>query len=370
MCRRRRPRYADLVAVGVTQARIHLTRMSAKHRRRHRSPRPAGENPVRHPPPLQANAFRRKVILLVGFGAIVALGWFAATVWRPLSRAPSQPLAPVPATGADLPLGTRSTQPAIHRPKKDQAHAVQVNLGNELLEQGKTVEAVEMLTEAMRSNPEDEDVHYNLALALTQQGKVEEAIQQYQEALRILPDYVEAHNNLGNLLMRLGRTDDAIAHFEQAIKTMPDYASAHNNLGTAQQRVGRTNDALMHFRQAVKLNPDYWQAHFNVGTSCLQEGRLSEARTEFETVLRSAARFSTRQSSPGRNRSPAAGRRAGKTMKAVATKRRKKPQRIPVFCALSCLFVAASIVRCAVHPTHYGALHRPPDMLESSRSCV
>jgi len=166
------------------------------------------------------------------------------------------------------------------------AFSSKVNRGNDLLAQGKVEEAVQTFMEAMRMNPENEDVHYDLGLALTRQGKLEEAIQQYLEALRIFPNYVEAHNNLGNLLMRTGRTGEAIQHFEIALKIMPVYASAHNNLGTALQKTGRMDDALLHFQKAVQINPDYWEAHFNVATSYLQQGRKTEARTELETVLR------------------------------------------------------------------------------------
>jgi Flp pilus assembly protein TadD len=184
-----------------------------------------------------------------------------------------------------------ATASAPPRPKSRDANhqeevVAKVNRGNQLLAEGKPAEALQVLTEAMQLNPNDEDVRYDLGLALTRLGRLDEAIQQYGEALRIFPNYAEAHNNLGNVLMRAGRTEEAISHLQLAVKIMPDYASAHNNLGTALQRAGRTNEALLHFQQAAKLKPDYWEAHFNIATSLLQAGKLDDARGEFETVLR------------------------------------------------------------------------------------
>ena len=172
------------------------------------------------------------------------------------------------------------------RAENNAAFSTKVNRGNELLSEDKPEEALQVLNEAAKMNPADEDVHYDLGLALTRLGKIDEAIQEYEEALRLYPDYVEAHNNLGNLLMRKQRSEEAIRQFETAVKIMPDYASAHNNLGTALQKIGRTNEALTHFARAVKINPEYWQAHFNLANSYFAAGRLSETRSELETVLR------------------------------------------------------------------------------------
>ena len=218
------------------------------------------------------------VLLVLAAGGLVWLKLGKEKEARPLERV----AVPTTNTSAGATAGASESKRAG---KGGKEFAEKMNQGAELLTEGKPVEAAEVLTEAMRLNPEDEDVHYNLGLALARQGKLDDAVKQYEEALRIFPKYVEVHNNLGNALMRLGRTEEAIEHFETAVKIMPDYASAHNNLGTALQRVGRTNDALTHFERAAKINPDYWEAHFNVGTSCLQSGRLNEAKSEFERVL-------------------------------------------------------------------------------------
>ena len=261
--------------------------MSSRHRRHNR--KRAWRNPNGQPSTRggAATARRRPRLRLWlgtagGLVVIVAAGWLLVRFWPrsfPLPQ-PSPPLAATPRSHS--PGGTRGANASPN----EQGFIAEVNRGNQLLAQGKTEQAIQVLSEAVKLKPEDEDVHYNLGSALARAGRLDEAAKELEEALRLFPDYVDAHNNLGNVLLRLGRAGEAIQHFEQAIKTLPDFASARNNLGTALQRVGRTNEALVQFQQAAKLNPDYWEAQFNVASSLFQQRRLPEARTAFETVLR------------------------------------------------------------------------------------
>ncbi len=254
--------------------------MSSRHKRRHR-PQGARSGDFIQPARTKGSRpLRWRLKVFAGFGVIALGGWLASNLWRQTDAGPIQS-APTNRPDASMAAAAGGGDRGKHK-----VLIAEVNQGNELLKEGKVAEAVETLSEAARSNPENEDAHYNLGLALARQGKIEAAMKEYEKALRIFPNYVEAHNNLGNVLMRRGRTEEAIPHFEQAVKIMPDYAAAHNNLGTALQRLGRTEDALAQFQLAVKFNPDYWEAHFNVGTSWLQQGRLKEAQAELETVLR------------------------------------------------------------------------------------
>jgi len=256
--------------------------MSSRHRRHNRQRawwHPHGQPATRDGGRTSARPrFRLWLGAAGGLLVLVASGWLLVRFWP--GPVPPLPLAATPRSHSpDAPRGTNANP-------NEQAFIAEVNRSNQLLAQGKTEQAIQVLREAVKLKPDDEDAHYNLGSALARVGQLDEAAKELAEALRLFPDYVDAHNNLGNVLLRLGRAGEAIQHFEQAIKTTPDYAAAHNNLGTALQRVGRTNEALAQFQQAAKLNPDYWEAQFNVASSLFQQRRLPEARTAFETVLR------------------------------------------------------------------------------------
>jgi Flp pilus assembly protein TadD len=83
---------------------------------------------------------------------------------------------------SDPPIGPRSAQTASHSLDKDHTFTLKFNSGNALFAESRTPEAIEMLSQAMRLNPNDEDVQYELALAWVQKGKTEDAKHHYQEA--------------------------------------------------------------------------------------------------------------------------------------------------------------------------------------------
>ena len=76
-------------------------------------------------------------------------------------------------------------------------------------------------------------VHNNLGNALLNKGRTSEAISHYKMAIKINPDYALAHYNLGRALQGEGKNSEAISHYKMAIKLNPDFALAHNNLGSA-----------------------------------------------------------------------------------------------------------------------------------------
>jgi tetratricopeptide (TPR) repeat protein len=216
----------------------------------------------------------RTVALTLGLCLVAAVGAFIVFNSQ---RTRHQPL---------LPLDSSQRSSVQHTVSPKETLAERVNRANQFLSQGKLSEAVELLTEAQRENPEDEDVQYNLGIAHARMGNFDAAIQHYQEALRLFPDYAEAHNNLGNVHMRLGHTEEAIKQYQSAVKIMPEYASGWNNLGNALHHHGQPHEARQCYQKAVDLSPDYIEARHNLAVSFLHQQQFAHAQTEFEAVLR------------------------------------------------------------------------------------
>ena len=138
------------------------------------------------------------------------------------------------------------------------------NLGEALVKEGKTDEAVRQFDEAIRLKPDYADAHDNLGLALAAAGKVNEAIDQFREAIRLKPDGAEAHYNLGLAFAMKSQFDEAIDQFQEAVRLKPDDAEAHNNLGVTLVKKGKIDEAISEYQEAIRLKPDYAQAQINL----------------------------------------------------------------------------------------------------------
>ena len=145
-------------------------------------------------------------------------------------------------------------------------------------------EAMNLFKDELRIKPAV--AHYSLGNALLRKGRTSEAIDQFTEALRINPDYAEAHNNLGNALLVTGRTSAAIEQCKEALRIDPTYAHAHNNLGNALAQTGRASEAIDHYKQTLRMNPNSADAHSNLGAALALMGRISEAIEELKAAVR------------------------------------------------------------------------------------
>ncbi|MBN1346581.1 MAG: tetratricopeptide repeat protein [Phycisphaerae bacterium] len=159
-------------------------------------------------------------------------------------------------------------------------------LGNALIDQHKTDEALIHYLKALEINPGYANAHHNVAAIFAEKGELERAEKHYREALRLTPNFPVAHYNFGNLLLRRGEVQEAITHFEQAVRLNPRFAAAHQSLITALLHGGQTDRAIEACRQALAHCPRQANLHHQLGTILYQQGRTSEASAEFRETLR------------------------------------------------------------------------------------
>jgi tetratricopeptide (TPR) repeat protein len=156
---------------------------------------------------------------------------------------------------------------------------VRWNLGMALVEKGQPDAAYVQLAAALRSKPDEPDVHCSAGMLAASQGKLDLAIRHYAEALRINPHHLHARANLGAALAMMGRFDDAVVQFESVLKDDPANADAHYNLGLAYRQQGRPDDEIRELAEAVRLDPQNAMAQHQLGTSLLLRGKPNEALT-------------------------------------------------------------------------------------------
>lgn len=119
----------------------------------------------------------------------------------------------------------------------------------------KPAEAVKVLQQALRLDPELPSLHYELGVALEAIGDEAEAEVELREAVRRAPDSAPSHNQLGIVLFQMGEAKASLEEFRAAATIAPKDANAHFNLGEAMARSGDSAGAVEQLRVASGLNP-------------------------------------------------------------------------------------------------------------------
>lgn len=109
-------------------------------------------------------------------------------------------------------------------------YAEYIQWGDEAYQRGDLQTAESCFRHVLNARPNYADVRNRLGVVLTAQGRTEEAIDQFTVAIRINPRYVEAHINLAIAYYELGYTEQAKAHYQQVLEYDPDNRVAREAL--------------------------------------------------------------------------------------------------------------------------------------------
>ena len=161
-------------------------------------------------------------------------------------------------------------------------------LGLSVAKQGRNVEALSALRDAVRLNPDLTEAHFSLGVLLARQGKqgYAEAMQQFLEVLRLNPRDVDALVNVGNLLEAEGDFAASVASMQKAVGLATEKTDLYMMLGEKQDKAGQYPGAVDSFRQSLKSGRPLPRAHFGLGMALKHLRQFDEAIPEFETVLR------------------------------------------------------------------------------------
>ena len=173
------------------------------------------------------------------------------------------------------------------------------NLGQGLLLQGKTAEAVDHFKQSLKINENYGLAHFNMGVALFNQKRFEEALEYFMNAEQIMPDNARVYYSLGKTLYRLDKLDKAVENLQQAIKIDPDYAEAYNDLGEALSGLEKYEKAVASFEQAIAINATYARAYYNYGNLWYHTGNLEYAMQNFIKAIKIDPAFAEAYNSAG-----------------------------------------------------------------------
>jgi len=160
-----------------------------------------------------------------------------------------------------------------------------------LARENQTVEAIALLREALRLNPEMPAARYHLAATLHATGDLAGAEAESREALRRSPNFGPAHNLLGILLFKRGDAAGAVAELRSSVQLQPKDATAHFNLAQLLEKTD-AKAALEEYRIASALAPDnaafkarYDQLEHSPAAAAAPEAAGTTIKVEVRQVL-------------------------------------------------------------------------------------
>jgi len=159
------------------------------------------------------------------------------------------------------------------------------SLGNALLAQGRTDDAIAALSRAYAAAPIEADIAFNLGNAYRETGQYLDAARHYEKTIALRRDHLGAYNNLAMSLRAAGQPDSALTVLIEAIGHAPSSAELRFNLGNAMQAIGRWDGAEAAYRRTLELNPRHTDAMVNLGQTLIQLGRKADAETCFRQAI-------------------------------------------------------------------------------------
>lgn len=133
--------------------------------------------------------------------------------------------------------------------------------GTELLQSGRSLEAIDFLRRAHESRPDDVDAALNLGGAYVLSGKFKKAVPLLERLSRAAPDNEMVWINLGAaylgnpVLAREKERSSAIAAFKRAYDINPATHNIAYNIGLVYRDQNDIHEAALWFRKAVEINP-------------------------------------------------------------------------------------------------------------------
>lgn len=144
-------------------------------------------------------------------------------------------------------------QPAA---KPKQTAEEMVAEARQLVEQGRSDEARDLLEHALASHPHNAVVHNDLGVISYNLGDTVGAQVAYEQAVKLAPDNMNFKKNLADLyFVAAGRPDDAIYLYLEMFRQNPRDLELLTALGQICQTVGRPDEAKTFYRRALEIEP-------------------------------------------------------------------------------------------------------------------
>ena len=130
-----------------------------------------------------------------------------------------------------------------------------ISLGALMLARFDPAGALEVLEEAVRLNPKQEEARRFLGMALEGVGRAPEALVEFQAAVELDPSDRQARYSLARGLVKSARFKEGIENFAQVTEAEPHNADIRDEFGELLLQHGQPAEALKQFQAALAIDP-------------------------------------------------------------------------------------------------------------------
>ncbi|MGD9221027.1 MAG: tetratricopeptide repeat protein, partial [Desulfobacterales bacterium] len=142
---------------------------------------------------------------------------------------------------------------------------------------GDTRSAVKTYEDALKRNPQRDDIAISLGNVHFAAEDYDEAAKAYEKAVSIWPSSGN-HYALGQAYMNAGRYSDADREFNTVLRKDPDKPNGNYALGLNLSKQDRLEDAILQFKEAIRIDPKFYDAQAELGYTYADLGEMDEAQ--------------------------------------------------------------------------------------------
>jgi len=158
--------------------------------------------------------------------------------------------------------------------------------GEALFQLSRYSEAVQVLHEAIDSDPSHIPAHLNLGRSLYRLERYQEAATCFRTVAEADHENAAVRTDLGATLLALRELGEAETVLKESIALDFNQPEAHANLGSVRAAMGQNDSPLRSFLTALRLRPDDLNYRCKLGFMLLDQGYLPKAEHCFRIVLK------------------------------------------------------------------------------------